>query len=250
MASLPPSACCLAFSKEPEKPTGTITTVGGLETYVAGEKYGDEKVIVILTDIYGHLFPNVQINADRLSALGEIKVVVPDILIGDSVPLDHATPGFDFGAWLGKHGPPITSKIVDKFLNQIKADGFGDLYGIGYCFGAKFAIQHLAKDGLFVTAALAHPSLIAVEDVENLVKPVLISTGDFDSSFTPDLRAKTIEILSEKKTVRYQLDIFQGATHGYAVKGDTSIPEIKYAKEKTIVDQIYWFNSFIGSSKL
>ncbi|KRZ98239.1 uncharacterized protein AC631_06001 [Debaryomyces fabryi] len=157
---------------------------------------------------------------------------------------DPIKPSDDFQAWLEKHGSSTTRPIVDSFLAQLtKEKSPKSLFGIGYCFGAKYCIQNLAKDGYFTAGAVAHPSFVSVEEVEAVTKPVLISAAETDSIFPEELRNKTIQILAANK-IRYQLDLFLGASHGFSVKGDLSIPEVKYAKEKVLIDQVYFFSQF------
>ncbi|KAK6461599.1 dienelactone hydrolase [Scheffersomyces coipomensis] len=242
MASLPPSACCaVKFDHEGES-VGTLKTVAGLHSYVTGESYGVEKVIIILSDIFGLALKNNLLLADQLSALGKIQVIIPDILGGDGV---ESIEKFDRTTFFAAHGPHVTTPLVNEFLKTYREEFKPKtLFGIGYCFGAYFTIENLSKDGLLDAGAVAHPSMVSKELIENLAKPLLISSGEADAAFTPELRELTIKILSEKKDLRWQLDLFQGAYHGYAVKGDISVPLIKYAKEKTVIDQIYWFGQF------
>lgn len=242
MASLPPQDCCFkAFYHEGDY-TGSYEVVAGLDTYVAGAEFGNDTIIVILTDIFGYKFNNIRLVADQLAGLNKNKVIIPDLFDGEAV-VDFSN--WNQQEWFGKYGPATATPKIDAYLKDIKAQfSPAKLFGIGYCFGAKFVIQHLTEDGLFTAGAIAHPSLVSVEEVEQITKPLLISTGENDSSFVPELRQKTTEILSAKKDVRWQLDIFQGAPHGFAVKGDISVPHIKYAKEKTIIDQTWWFGQF------
>ena len=146
--------------------------------------------------------------------------------------------------WLEKHSSEKTRPIVDDFLAQLtKEKTPKSLFGIGYCFGAKYCIQNLSKDGYFTAGAVAHPSLVSVEEVNAIVKPILISAAEIDKSFTEELRNKTIKILAANK-IRYQLDLFLGVSHGFAVRGDLNVPEVKYSKEKVLIDQVYFFSQF------
>lgn len=239
MASLPPSKCCAVKFDHEGTPTGSLSQVAGLETYVTGDKHGNDKVIVILTDIFGHKLKNTQLVADQLSELSDMKVVIPDILKGE--PLNDLSK---LGEWIQNHSVEITSPIVKNFLSEFKKTyNVSKLFAVGYCFGAKFTVLNSDKDGLLDAGVIAHPSFIAVEDIEALAKPTLISTGDIDERFTPELREKSVEILSKKKDLRWELCLYSGAPHGFVIKGDLSVPAIKYAKEKSIIDLALWFKS-------
>ncbi|EGW35427.1 uncharacterized protein SPAPADRAFT_48422 [Spathaspora passalidarum NRRL Y-27907] len=234
MASNPPSECCAKFSLHEGTPAGVYNEVGGLDTYVVGQ--GD-RYIVILTDVYGHRFKNTQLIADELSRNG-YKVLIPDILKNDPIG-----PNPDFPTWLAAHGNDITSPIVDGFLAKVKSELKPKfLVGIGHCFGAKYAIQQLAEGKYLDAAAVAHPSFVAIDEVKEIKRPILISAAETDQVFPAELRRQTEDELL-KLGVRYQLDLFSGVVHGFAVKGDVSIPLVKYAKEKVVRDQIYFFDS-------
>ncbi|RCK58927.1 hypothetical protein Cantr_07251 [Candida viswanathii] len=43
--------------------------------------------------------------------------------------------------------------------------------------------------------------------------------------------------------VRYQVDLFSGVAHGFAVRGDIKDPVVRYAKEKALSDQLCFFDS-------
>lgn len=72
---------------------------------------------------------------------------------------------------------------------------------------------------------------------------MIISAAQIDNLFTVELRHKTEEILSKKEDVRWQIDLFSQVSHGFTVKGDISIPQVKYAKEKALSDQLVFFAS-------
>lgn len=240
MASNKPGACCLKVVYHEGEAKGQFKQIAGLDSYQTGEKFGDEEIIVILTDIYGYKLPNVALLADQLSEMSCRQVLIPDILMGEPVK-SYAD---EFPTWIQKHSPEITRSIVDGFLAQLtKEKSPKSLFGIGYCFGAKFCIQNLAKDGYFTAAAVAHPSFVTIEEVDAVTKPILISAAETDPIFTEELRNKTIETLAANKAT-YQYDLFLGVSHGFAVKGDLSIPQVKYAKEKVLIDQVYFFSQF------
>ncbi|RLV95680.1 Protein AIM2 [Spathaspora sp. JA1] len=234
MASHPPAACCVVASLHEGTPIGKHVEVAGLDTYVVGES---DKIIVILTDVYGNRFNNTLLIADELSRKG-YKVLIPDILKNDPI-----TPEHDFAEWRANHTNEITSPIVDGFLAKLKKElNPKFLVGIGHCFGAKFVIQQLAEGKYLDAGAVAHPSFVTIEEVKDIKRPILISAAETDPIFPAELRRQTEDELL-KLGVRYQLDLFSGVVHGFAVKGDVSVPLVKYAKEKVVRDQVYFFDS-------
>ncbi|RLV96185.1 Protein AIM2 [Spathaspora sp. JA1] len=245
MASNPPSDCCGVYSLHEGTPIGKFQEVCGLDTYVVGGE--SERVIVILTDVYGNHFNNTLLVADELSR-GGYKVLIPDILLNDPIG-----PDLNFPKWLAAHPRKITSPIVDGFLAKVRSElNPKFLVGIGYCYGGRYVIQQLAEGKHFDAGAVAHPSFVHIEEVKGIKRPILISAAETDIIFPAELRRLTEDELY-KMGVRYQLDLFSGVEHGFAIKGDMSNPAVKYAKEKVVKDQVYFFDniySLIDKSKL
>lgn len=162
MASKPCGPCCVEKTLHEGTPKGGLKTIAGLETYCVGEEHGNDNVLVICTDVFGHKFQNTQLIADQFAKLGNYKVLVPDILKGDPINESLET-------WFPKHVPEITVPIVNDFLSKVKQEMSPKFFvGVGYCFGAKYVIQHMTKDGLFDAGALAHPTFITEEEVEQV----------------------------------------------------------------------------------
>lgn len=242
MASNPPGKCCTEITFHTGETTGSLKTLHGVESYVTGLNNPSSRVIVIITDIYGHTLKNVHLIADKLAELGKYQVYIPDILKGD--PFD-ANAEFDkLPDWLSIHTQEEVQGIVEKFVTGIRSELSPSFVGlIGYCFGAKYAIQQLTEDGLANAAAVAHPSFVTLEEVAAITKPILISSAETDPIYTVELRHATEAKLAEIKA-RYQTDLFSGVAHGYACRGDMSDPQVRYAAEKTLLDQIHWFSMF------
>jgi dienelactone hydrolase len=45
----------------------------------------------------------------------------------------------------------------------------------------------------------------------------------------------------------YQINLFGGVAHGFAVRGDLSKPLNKYAKEQAFLQAVSWFNNHVES---
>lgn len=243
MASNPPGKCCLEGFYHEGEAKGKHETIYGVETYITGSASPSDKVIVIFTDIYGIKLNNALLVADQLAEAG-YKVYVPDILDGDIFVLGEKV---DFASWLARHTPEVTNKIIDKFMAGLISEHAPKFIGgLGYCFGAKFAVQQLhPRTGTLHAAAIAHPSFVSMEELEAIGKdkPLLISAAQTDQIFSQELRhaseTKLIEI-----GATFQIDLFSHVSHGFAARGDVSDPNVKYAKEKALQDQICWFNRF------
>ncbi|KAG6843012.1 hypothetical protein H0H93_002551, partial [Arthromyces matolae] len=101
-------------------------SVGGVNSYVATPttEYPKDKVVLILTDVFGPQLINSQ-------------TIVPDYLNGDAIPLDAFAPGsgFELPKWLEKHGAAETRPPLDKVLAALKEEGVTHIAASGYCFG-------------------------------------------------------------------------------------------------------------------
>ena len=251
MASNPPGKCCVKGFVHEGKAVGTYEQVFGLDTYVTGTSNSpNDKVIVILTDIYGNRLINTLLNADQFAAAG-YRVYIPDLFDGDYADINDQDR-VKLPEWFKRHTPEITKPISDAFVRSIRKE-FNPkfLAVVGYCFGAKYAIHQIAAaDGVADCCAVAHPSLVTIEEVAAISKdkPILISAAETDPIFPPELRAQTEAKLKEIGA-RYQVDLFSGVSHGFSVRGDITNPVVKYAKEKAFCDQVYWFDYFANGGK-
>ena len=96
------------------------------------------------------------------------------------------------------------------------------LGGIGYCFGAKFAVQNLSTNGYLDAAAVAHPSFVSMEEVKAIKRPIIISAAETDQVFTPELRHQTEDELAKLKELDTKL-IYSVVLHMDSLWGDIKI---------------------------
>ncbi|KAL6451957.1 CPS1 Carboxypeptidase S [Candida maltosa Xu316] len=243
MASNPPGECCRQATFHEGTPIGTHQEIFGLDTYAVGDS-SSRQIVVILTDVNGNRLNNVLLIADEISKYG-YRVLIPDILQGNPI-----TPDDDLLEWLSRHTAEITAPIVDTFLKQVKETLNPEfLGGIGYCFGAKYAIQNLSSTGYLDSVAVAHPSFVSIEEVKAIKRPLIISAAEIDPIFPAELRHETEDELAKLEGVRYQVDLFSGVSHGFAVKGDIKDPIVRYAKEKALKDQLCFFETIMSEEK-
>jgi dienelactone hydrolase len=87
MTSYTPKECCVKGTKHGGQPTGTHKQIGGYDNYTSyPEDQKTSRAILILTDVLGHNFINVQLLADAFAENGYF-VVVPDLFHGSYLRL-------------------------------------------------------------------------------------------------------------------------------------------------------------------
>ncbi|KAF5102059.1 hypothetical protein D0Z00_000519 [Geotrichum galactomycetum] len=214
-----------------------------VESYVTGdEANAKDKVLYFFTDVIGHKFINAQLIADQYAETG-YYVIAPDLFNADPILL-NPPEGFDFAQWLPHHGIDVTQPIIDKIAEGVKTK-FGKpkfAAAVGFCFGAKYAIRLLSTDTI-QSASVFHPSLVEISEVEAIKGSLLISAPDDDYIYTTELRHETEKTLKElgKKGIKYRQVLYNGIGHGFAIRGDISLPLTKYAKERAFNDTVEWF---------
>lgn len=190
----------------------------------------------------GHKFINAQLLADLYAQHG-YYVVVPDLFKADPILLNPPA-NFEFSSWLSVHTIEFTQPIVDKIVEGVHAK-FGKpkfAAAVGYCFGAKYAIR-LLSTGNIQSASVFHPSLVEISEVAAIKGSLHISAPDDDYIYTTELRHETEKALIElgKKGIKYRQVLYNGIGHGFAIRGDISLPVVKYAKERAFKDTVEWF---------
>ena len=80
--------CCATGSLHTGSPKGKISTLHGLDTYVAEPKGGvnaAEGIVVILPDVFGWQFLNNRVLADDYASKGNFLVLLPDFMDGECI---------------------------------------------------------------------------------------------------------------------------------------------------------------------
>lgn len=156
-------------------------------------------------------------------------------------------PDFDYAAWRDKHAS-FARATVPKWTKAIAAT-----YGkettkyccVGYCFGAPYVLDSLTADGFITAGAFAHPGALTDEQFHNLAKPLLLSCAENDHAFPPEKWQKAVGMLKEGGK-KYQLQLFQGVSHGFAVRCNLDDPYERYVKEQSYRSIVEWFNFWLS----
>jgi dienelactone hydrolase len=225
-----------------------------VESYVSLPSIPTEKGILILPDVLGHTSINVQLIADAFTAAHHYAVYVPDIFHGDPIPPNRPST-FDMQGWRSKHTPERIEPVIQEVLAYMRDPAKGGLdriAGIGYCFGAKCVIRFLkgGKAGLDV-GYVAHPSSVSIEEVEDIKSPFSIAAAETDRVFPLEMRAQTETVLKGLDTayqgekLPWEIHVFSGVSHGFAVRGDKENETQKWAIEQAFSMAGRWFERFL-----
>ncbi|KAM0815882.1 putative Dienelactone hydrolase domain-containing protein [Seiridium cardinale] len=201
--------------------------------------------VLFIPDILG-LYNNAKLLADQFAARG-YRCLIIDVTNGDPVPLNFTSGSFDLAKWLeqgtdGKnphtkeHIDPIVSAAVQYIKEEFAPKKIG---AVGYCFGAKYVVRHITSE--IDAGFIAHPSFVDEDELAAIRKPLSIAASETDSIFTVEQRHKSEQILAETG-VPYQMNLYSGVSHGFAVRCDLSQKTQRYAKEQALLQAISWFD--------
>ncbi|PIG85785.1 dienelactone hydrolase family protein [Aspergillus arachidicola] len=244
MASNPPGPCCATGFKHEGNPVGEIKNVNGVDTYIVyPQDKSTEKVVVFLSDIFG-IYVNAQLLADEFAANG-YTCVIPDLFQGDAIKLSDMESGkANLPAWLPNHQPSHVDPVVESTVKYVREElGAKRVAGVGYCFGAKYVCRHM-KEGKIDVGFNAHPSFVTHEELGAITGPLSIAASEIDQIFTTQLRHESEETL-KKTGQHWQINLFSGVSHGFAVRADLSNKHFKFAKEQAFFQAVNWFKQYL-----
>jgi dienelactone hydrolase len=200
--------------------------------------------------------------------------------------LADGAKSFMIDMWLARHTPekvlPLLHKVIDaakeEFADAV-ANG-GGIYGVGYCFGAKYILllggQHAdtaafgqtkpddeeqgsTKNGPFIKAgAVAHGAQVVPADIAAVTVPMSLVCVEDDPLFPEEIR-KAGEDSLVKNGVEHEIKIYPGVPHGkssrsdwyffhshysgFAVLGDYDDSKIKEAQQQAFGEMLGWLQA-------
>lgn len=110
--------------------------------------------------------------------------------------------------------------------------------------GAKYVVRFLTTGKGLSVGFVAHPSFVQEVELAAITGPLSIAAAEVDSIFTTEQRHRSEEILIETKQ-QYQMTLFGGCEHGFAVRGDISKKHQKFAKEQAFLQAVMWFDEHL-----
>ncbi|KAL7897377.1 dienelactone hydrolase [Trichoderma sp. SZMC 28014] len=250
MASNPPGSCCVVGTLHEGETTGKdIKVDGSIDAYLATpppDKVRDGQGILFIPDVIG-IWQNSKLLADNFAAQG-YTVLLPDIFNGDALPLNRKGD-FDFVKWITEgtggnnpHTPPAVDPIIVKSIKALRDLGIKKIGAVGYCFGAKYLVRHY-KSGI-EAGFVAHPTNVEEDELAALTGPLSIAAAQTDPIFPTEKRHKSEEILI-KTGQPFQINLYSGVAHGFAVRCDTSVKIEKFSKEQAFFQAVTWFGEHL-----
>lgn len=134
-------------------------------------------------------------------------------------------------------------------MDHLKEKGVTKLGATGYCFGGR-TVFDFALDKEIQVAVASHPSMLTLEDLAKFKEtdiPLLLNTCEDDFTFSLEMQAKADEIIGDGKMEAegYKRLYFEKNVHGFASRGDLSVPHIRKAKEESFIATIEWFKKYL-----
>ncbi|KAH6955832.1 Alpha/Beta hydrolase protein [Ilyonectria sp. MPI-CAGE-AT-0026] len=249
MTSNQPGQCCAVGVRHEGEPTGKFIKINGtIDAYLAtppADKAHKGIGILYVPDIFG-IWVNSQLMADQYAANG-YTCILPDFFNGDKFPDPRPA---DVMAWLSKGtdgNNPHTAEQLDPIavagIKALKEDfGCTKIGAVGYCLGAKYAVRNF-KHGVDV-GFIAHPSFVTEEELVSITGPLSIAAAQTDHIFPLDKRIESEKILG-RSSRPWQINVFSGVEHGFAVRGDMSNAVERFAKEQAFFQAIAWFDQHL-----
>ncbi|KAF2117950.1 dienelactone hydrolase family-domain-containing protein [Lophiotrema nucula] len=228
-------------------PAGELLNVSGTQiyqSYPALYSKNSTPAVLFVTDIYGLPLLQNKLLADSIAKAGYL-VVLPDLFKGDAIPVQTPEGGLNLTAWRLRHSTDEIDSIIASTIKYIQTDlGAKKIGGVGYCFGGKYVPRFLAEGKGLDAGFIAHPSGLETAEIQAIAHPITIAAGELDTAFNVTGRHAAESIL-QTKNATYQLNLYSGAPHGFAVRPDLSVPRQKYAKETAFFQAVRWFDAWL-----
>jgi dienelactone hydrolase len=153
----------------------------------------------------------------------------------------------EFKAWKGRHEPPVTDPLLARVVKYIHENYGRDVKigGVGYCFGGRYVIR-LMGSGIIDVGVINHPSFFTMEEVGKLTKgkQLVIYAAETDNILPPEKRRETEDVLT-KAGATWMSTVFSGTKHGFSVRGDLTVKEVRMAKECAFTGAVSWFEEWL-----
>lgn len=93
--------------------------------------------------------------------------------------------------------------------------------------------------------AFAHPAFLKEQHFHAIERPLFLSCSEVDHTFDTKSRRRALDILSEAGKT-YNLQLFSGVQHGFALRADMTKPYERWVKEESLGGIARWFDYWLG----
>lgn len=241
--------------KESGAPSGKEFTHNNVTYYLSKPssdnprtKARSDAAVLFLTDVFGIQLPENKRLIDSFARAGYLTLG-PDLFQGSPAPADINVPGFNTSEFLARHTPAVTDPIVAAAIGYLKTQLKITKVGVtGYCFGGRYAFRFVGEEdpaqGRADVGFAAHPSLLGDDEIRAVAKPVAVAAAETDSLLNATARSN-LEVLLKETGERYQVNLYSGTQHGFAVRANLTNPAERYGKEEAFVQAVRWFDTFL-----
>jgi len=148
-------------------------------------------------------------------------------------------------AWFARHPTTSTQPIVDSTIkyarDTLKVRKLGV---VGYCWGGPFVVRQLAAGTGVDAGFTAHPGAFTNAEALAIAAPLSLAAADTDFSLSAS-RRREVEDLLLKNKARYQIALYCGVSHGFAVSVDLNDRKQVFAKESAFNQAFRWFDEYL-----
>lgn len=233
--------CCVGVTRNSEGLVGKEIKGKNVKLYHSSPKARNwtRMGVVVIHDIFGFELPNGKYIADHLATQG-YEAVLPDFYEAHDVAPWPATEseiskpleGDEFGKFFGS----ITSEEYwEKFDKQFAAavgflrkKGCSKFGVIGFCWGG-IAAERVAKRDNITAVVSAHGCMHNAASYKECKANILYVSVPDDPYFSKEGQ-------DEIKAAGGKVKIFDGMSHGFAVRGDFTNAAVKAASDEVMVD--------------
>ncbi|KAL3466067.1 Alpha/Beta hydrolase protein [Aspergillus heterothallicus] len=279
---------CFSGHINPSTPTGHVTTLHGLDVYIAEPPQGTapKGIVVIIPDAFGWEFVNNRILADHYAQRGGFRVLLPDFMKGTAAPLymldsmrslmqtgslwDWIVKPYyilstisGFVPFIARNYPGKSYPVVESFFTALRRSSGAEtpIGAAGFCWGGKHTVllAHGASteiDGvgsarLINAGFTGHPSFLSVPaDIEKIVVPVSFALGELDSVLKGESIGVVKRVVEEKEEeVGGEVKVYLGAGHGFCVRADTANGDSSRQAEEAEEQAVSFFQRVFAKVK-
>ena len=133
--------------------------------------------------------------------------------------------------------------LSERMNKDEEADRCQKIGAVGYCFGGKYVVRYL-RPGQIDAGYTAHPSFVQEDELRGIKGPLAISAAEVDPIFPSEKRHES-EVILKELGLPYQINLYSGVEHGFAVRGNPEKRTVQYAKESAFLQAVQWFKEHL-----